>query len=91
MLEKQSSGSQSGNHSVLFFSFLSPFEWPAREREMDGWMDGQMIESRMDWQEVKLTMAGGCSNLTLFVIKFCNLIIITKGVSVCQVISLNFE
>jgi hypothetical protein len=36
--------SQSGNHSVLFFSFLSPFEWPAshrereRERERDGWI-----------------------------------------------------
>jgi len=60
--------SQSGNHSVLFFSFLSPFEWPAshrereRERERERWMD---------W-EVKLTMAGGCSNLTLFATKFCN-------------------
>jgi hypothetical protein len=43
--------SQSGNHSVLFFSFLSPFEWPAshrereREREMDG-LGGQVDNGR---------------------------------------------
>lgn len=74
MLEKQSSGSQSGNHSVLFFSFLffpplngQPARQREREGEMDGWMDGQMIDSWMDW-EVKLTMAGGCSNLTLFLL-----------------------
>ncbi len=36
-----------------------------RHRERERGMDGQM-------KEVKLTMAGGCSNSTLFATKFCN-------------------
>jgi hypothetical protein len=50
---------------TLSFSFLffPPLNGQAqRERERDG----HMIDSWMDRQEVKLTMARGCSNLTLF-------------------------
>jgi hypothetical protein len=71
MLEKQSSGNQSGNHSVLFFLFFPPLNGQA-ERERERETERHMIDSWMDWQQVKLTMARGCSNLTLFATKFCN-------------------